>query len=152
MYKASKIIFKMCLNHPLMITEQKLVKTLKVWQFSKVDPPPVDPITHLHKFPRQFIRQKFFLLFIVDCQGLLLLLESLDLLEQGVADKLFLLLGSCLLCNIKQMGTVPKETSVKQTLATWHGIMFSSLSWLNWNSTVQPYVREAKTPAKWIMC
>ncbi|TNN70593.1 hypothetical protein EYF80_019177 [Liparis tanakae] len=34
---------------------------------------------------------------LVDCQSLLLLLEGLDLLKQGVADKLFFLLCSRLL-------------------------------------------------------
>lgn len=82
------------------------------------------PITHLHKLPWQFISEKFLLLLIVDCQGLLLLLKSLDLLEQGVADKFFLLLCSCLLLDTN-MGITPEETSVRYiSLAYWHSRMF----------------------------
>ena len=53
--------------------------------------------SHLAEFPRQIIGETLFLLLVVDGQRLLLLLQRLDLLQQGVADELLLLFCTSLL-------------------------------------------------------
>lgn len=53
--------------------------------------------TYLHKFAREFIGEEFFFLLIIDSKSFFLLLQSLDLLEQRVADELLFLFCSGLL-------------------------------------------------------
>jgi hypothetical protein len=48
---------------------------------------------NLVKFSGEVVGEAFFLLFVVERQVLLLLLQLLDLLEQRVRDELLLLLG-----------------------------------------------------------
>lgn len=53
--------------------------------------------TYLHKFAREFVGEEFFFLLIIDSKSFFLLLQSLDLLEQRVADELLFLFCSGLL-------------------------------------------------------
>lgn len=92
------------------------------------------PLTHLHEFPRQLVSEKFLLLLIVDRQRLLLLLEGLDLLEQGVADEFLLLFSSGLLQGRRRgndggKGKREQSLSKSGTSNRWYTLFL--LPWLN---------------------
>lgn len=73
---------------------------LQSWQVAHYPTPthiPSRHLTYLAEFPGEIVRETLLLLLIVDGQRLLLLLQGLDLLQERVADVLFLLLRAGLL-------------------------------------------------------